>query len=68
METSLMVYDYPEPKEEKETRIKVECYFTTYVTVYGKDRDNWENQINDMTNRDLLEECEEIKIDNWEEC
>jgi len=68
METSLMVTDYPEPKEEKETTLKVNCYFTTTVEVYGEDRENWERQLNDMTKNDLIFNCEKIEIEDWEEC
>lgn len=68
METSLMVTDYPEPKEKKETTLKVECYFTTYVRVAGEDREDWERQIDEMTQSELLKECDKINIDNWEEC
>lgn len=59
---------YPEPKEESMTTLKVECYFTTYVTVYGEDREDWERQLDEMQYDELLEECDKINIDSWEEC
>lgn len=58
---------YPDKPEEKQTTLKVECYFTTYITVYGDDRDNWEEQIDSLDKYDLLEEADKINIDSWEE-
>lgn len=66
METSLMVKDYPEPKEETVQTLKVKCYFTTYVTVYGDDYENYEEQIKNMDKYDLVEETDKIEIDDWE--
>ncbi len=66
MKTSLNVYDYPEPKEEKEHTLKVECSFTTYVTVYGDNRENWDTQIKEISKYDLLEEADIINIEDYE--
>lgn len=73
METSLMIYDYPEPEERTITRtIKVECSFTTYVTVEVDPRqsgeeqfDDIEAQINKMDRYDLLEEADKIRIEDF---
>lgn len=53
--------------KEQKTTLKVECYFTTYVTVDGDDRDNWEEQLDEKNISELIEECDKIIIDNWEE-
>lgn len=59
---------YPEPKEQITRTLEVKCYFTTYVTVYGDNKEDYERQLKELTSNDLLEECDKIQIDSWEEC
>lgn len=66
METSLMVNDYPEPKEEKEHSLKLKLYVETVVTVYGDDEENWKEQINDMAERDVFEYINEYELEEYE--
>ena len=66
METSLMVYDYPTPNEESEHTMKVECTFTTFVTVYGDDPESWEQQLKEMKQDDLLYDAENVEIQDYE--
>lgn len=68
------MYEQLEPKEEKTRTIKVDCHFTTYVTVYLKDyqdreeeNEDIEKQLDEMSFNELEEECDRIEIDNWEE-
>ena len=66
METSLMVYDYPEPKEEKEHRIRLKLYVETIVTVYGDDKEKIQDQINELTQSEILETIDELEIEEIE--
>ena len=68
------MYEQLEPKEQETRTIKVDCHFTTYVTVYlknYKDREeeieDIETQLDNMGSSELMEECYKIEIDNWEE-
>ena len=68
------MYEQLEPKEEKTRTIKVDCHFTTYVTVYLKnykdreeENEDIEKQLDEMSFNELEEECDKIEIDNWEE-
>ena len=58
---------YPEPPEVEQRTLKVDCYFTTYVTVFGDNEENWETQLDEMDKYDFLEEADKIYIDNWKE-
>lgn len=64
METSLMVDDYPTPNEEKEHTIRLKLYVETSVTLYG---DNWEDQINELKEHEILENVNECEIEEYEE-
>lgn len=66
METSLMVSDYPEPKEEKEHSFKLKLYVETVVTVYGDDEESWEDQINEMKESEIFEYINEYEIEEKE--
>lgn len=65
METSLMVYDYPEAPEEKEHTIVLKMYVESVVTVYGDDEESWDDQIREMTEREKLENIDEIEIEEY---
>ena len=74
METSLNIMDYPNPPEKETKTYKVMCSFETYVTVeVGKYKDpddefeDIEKQIDNMSMSELLEECDSIKIEDFEE-
>lgn len=66
METSMMVYDYPEPKEQKEHTIRLKMYVESIVTVYGDDEESWREQINDLTESEKLETIDELEIEEYE--
>jgi len=66
METSLMVNDYPEPKEEKEHSVKLKLYVEAIVTVYGDDEESWDDQIREMSDRDKLETIDELEVEEYE--
>ena len=66
METSLMVYDYPEPPEEKEHTVKLKMYVESIVVVYGDDRESWEDQIREMREREKLEDIDELEVEDYE--
>ena len=74
METSLMVNDYPEEniEEEEMITVKVECSFTTYVTVKKgnyrdpeEEYDDIKEQIQNKDMYDLLEECDKVNIEDF---
>lgn len=64
MKTSLMVDDYPTPNEEEEHTIKLKLYVETSVTLYG---DNWKDQINELKEREILQNVNECEIEEYEE-
>lgn len=64
METSLMVDDYPTPNEETEHTVRLKLYVETSVTLYG---DNWEDQINELKEHEILENVNECEIEEYEE-
>lgn len=69
METSLNVWDYPEPNEEITHTMKVDCHFTTYITVYGDDEEDWERQVYDFVKEekyDLLDNVDCVEIDEYQ--
>lgn len=66
METSMMVYDYPEPKEEKEHTIRLKMYVETVVVVNGEDEENWKEQINEMKEREIFEYINNYEIEEYE--
>lgn len=59
---------YPEQSLEKEFKtVRLECYFTTYVSIPEdlEDNDDIINYINEMYNNyDLIEEADKISIDS----
>ncbi len=64
MKTSLMVDDYPTPNEEEEHTIRLKLYVETSVTLYG---DNWEDQINELKEHEILQNVNECEIEEYEE-
>lgn len=64
METSLMVNDYPTPNEEREHTIRLKLYVETSITLYG---DNWEDQINELKEHEILQNVNECEIEEYEE-
>lgn len=65
METSLNVYDYPEPVFEEEHTLRLKLYVETSVTVFG-DEDTWQDQLNEMKNYELLENINECEIEEFD--
>ena len=66
METSLMVYDYPEQQEEQEHTIKLKMYVETAVIVYGDNEEDWLDQIRDMKEREIFEYINDYEIEEYE--
>ena len=66
METSMMVYDYPEPTEPKEHTLKLKMYVETVVTVYGDDEENWKEQINEMKESEIFEYINDYELEEYE--
>ena len=66
---------YPEPDDDNHITLKVSCSFTTYIRVeVGKYKDpdeefeDIERQVYQTSKDELLEECDKIEIEDWEEC
>ena len=57
---------YPEPTFEKEHTLRLKLYVETSVTVYG-DEETWKEQLNEMYDRDLLLNVNEVEIEEYEE-
>lgn len=73
METSLMVDDYPEPKEQKCFVVSCECHCTTYFYVYADNQEQAEeiargNEININREHEEIEDLTIDEITGIEEC
>ena len=63
METSLMVNDYPEPTFEEEHTLRLKLYVETSVVLYG---DNWEDQVRELTESEMLTNVNEVELEEYE--